>query len=121
MLLFSRSYNAIEAQWRILTMTDGQITDVLDMFFRRLDGSGGVNAGQVGGGHARDGQQDDHSCFQQDHFVRCTMMVTNLGVWYRVRTDTDNRKNRRSRWTRTRLGTSRQQHTKRLTAINCYT
>lgn len=63
-------------------MVDGQITVELDVFLRRLDGGG-----HVSGGDARDGQEDDHSCFQQDHFVRiCTMSEMNMGVWYCVRT-----------------------------------
>jgi len=103
------------AQWRILTGMDGHIRFFLVDInsYRRLDG------GRVGGGgQARDGQQDDNGWFQQDHFVECTMVtMTNVGVWYRVRTDkedVDNQKNRReSVDANTRLETTRQQHTKR--------
>jgi len=80
--LFSPSCDAIGPQWRILTRFDGQIAVELEVFLRRFDGGG-----QISGGDARDGQEDDRSCFQQNHFVKiCTMTVMNVGVWYCVRT-----------------------------------
>jgi len=68
-------------------MIDRQITVELDVFLRCLDGGGHIGGGHISGGDARDGQEDDHSCFQQDHFVKIfTMSVMNMRVWYCVRT-----------------------------------
>ncbi|KAE9536652.1 hypothetical protein AGLY_007054 [Aphis glycines] len=59
-------------EWRILT--GGKVDIWLDVILRLLVDDRG------GGRDARDGQQDDHGGFQQDHFVRRMMKMRQIWV-----------------------------------------